>query len=231
VSGADDRWHDRRPVPTVVFDFDSTLIDRESLEEVLRPGLADRPDLVAEIRAVTELGMAGRISFAESLRRRLEILAPTRAAVRRFSATAHRHLTKGMARLVHDLRARRVGVSIVSGAFREAILPLARRLGIPASRVHGVRPRWSREGRFLGLRRTDAFARSKALGLRSAAKRWSRPRIAVGDGATDLELLRRGVVDRFVLFTEHVRRPALRIPGVREARDLPALRRTLEDLL
>lgn len=218
-------------VPTVVLDFDSTLIDRESLEEILRPRLADRPDLRAKLRAITDLGMAGRVSFGESLRRRLAILAPTRAAIRRFSATAHRHLTRGMADLVSDLRARRVGVSIVSGAPRDAILPLARRLRVPAHRVHGVRPRWSRDGRFLGLRPTDPFAKSKALGLARPSKTWSRPRIAVGDGATDLALLRRGVVDHFVAFTEHARRKAILLPGVPEARDVPALRRILEDLL
>jgi HAD superfamily phosphoserine phosphatase-like hydrolase len=218
-------------VPTVVFDFDSTLIDAESLEEILRPGLAGRPDLVARVRAITDLGMAGRISFGESLRRRLAILAPTRSAVRRFAATAHRHLTRGMADLVSDLRARRVGVSIVSGAVREAILPVARRLGVPPRRVHGVRPAWGRDGRFLGLRPSDPFARSKAAGLAVPSRTWSRPRIAVGDGATDLELLRRGRVDRFVAFTEHARRAAVLQPGVPEARDVPTLRRVLEDLL
>jgi phosphoserine phosphatase len=122
-------------------------------------------------------------------------------------------------------------VSIVSGAARETILPLARRLGVPASRVHGVRPRWGRDGRFLGLRPSDPFARSKALALARPSKRWSRPRVGVGDGATDLALLTKGVVDRFVAFTEHARRLSILVPGVPEARDVPALRRILEELL
>jgi phosphoserine phosphatase len=218
-------------VPTVVFDFDSTLIDCESLEVILRGGLVGRPDLVAEIREVTDLGMAGKIPFGESLRRRLAILPPTRSAARRFGATAHRHLTRGMADLVSDLHAGRVGVSIVSGAVRDAILPLARRLRIPARRVHGVRPRWGRDGRFLGLRPSDPFTRSKALGLARPSREWSRPRIGVGDGVTDLALLRRGVVDHFVAFTEHARRASILRPRVPEARDVPALRRILEDLL
>jgi phosphoserine phosphatase len=218
-------------VPTVSLDFDSTIVSCESLEEILRPRLRGRPDLVREIRRVTDLGMAGRIPFAESLARRLAVAEPTRDDVRRFGAAAHRRLTRGMARLHADLRRRRVAVSWVSGALREAALPLARRLGVPARRVHGVRARWGRDGRFLGLSARDPFAVSKALGIRRIAAAWSRPRVGVGDGATDLELWRRGSVDRFVAFTEHARRDAVLVPGVAEAKDVEELRRLLEEWL
>jgi phosphoserine phosphatase len=217
-------------VPTVVIDFDSTLVSCESLEEILRPRLAGRPDLVREVERITNLGMAGEIPFAESLSRRLAIAQPRREDVRRFAAAARRFLTPGMDRLVADLRRRRVAVSWVSGALREATLPLARRLGVPARRVHGVRARWGRDGRFLGLA-DDPFSVSKAAGVKRVAPTWSRPRVGVGDGATDLELLRRGAVDRFVAFTQHARRKAVLVPGVAEARDVVELRRLLEDLL
>jgi D-3-phosphoglycerate dehydrogenase len=217
-------------VPTVVVDFDSTLVSCESLEEILRPRLAGRPDLVREIREITDLGMAGEIPFAESLARRLSIAPPSRADVRRFAASAHRFLTPVMGRLLADLRRRRVAVSWVSGALREAMLPLARRLGVPARRVHGVRPRWGRDGRFLGLSPRDPFATSKAAGVERVAATWSRPRVGVGDGATDLDLLRHRAVDRFVAFTQHARRDAVLVPGVAEARDARELGRLLEDL-
>jgi HAD superfamily phosphoserine phosphatase-like hydrolase len=218
-------------VPTVVLDFDSTLIRDESLEEILRGRLRGRPDLAEKIREITDLGMEGRISFDESLARRLAIVPPHRDDIRRFGATAHRRLTPGMAQLVAGLHARRVGVSLISGTTRELMLPVAKRLGIPARRVHGVRPRWGRDGRFLGLRADDPFVRSKAEGVARVARRWSRPRVGVGDGATDLELLRRGAVDRFVAFTCNARRKAVLVPGVPEARDVDELRRILEEIL
>jgi phosphoserine phosphatase len=218
-------------VPTVSFDFDSTLVACESLEEILKPRLAGRPDLVHQVREITDLGMAGAIPFAESLARRLAIAQPMRADVRRFASSAHRFLTPGMEALIAELRARRVGVSWVTGALREATLPLARRLGVRARRVHGVRARWGRDGRFLGLVPSDPFAVSKAAGIARTAAIWSRPRVGVGDGATDLELLRRGAVDRFVAFTQHARRKSVLVPGVPEAHDVPRLRRILADLL
>ena len=218
-------------MPTVSLDFDSTLVSCESLEEILRPRLAGRPDLVREIGRITELGMTGEIAFRDSLSRRLAIAQPTRADVERFAATAHRHLTPGIDRLVADLTGRGVTVEWVSGALREAMLPLARRLRIPSVRVHGVRAQWGRDGKFEGLRPDDPFAISKALGVKSMAAAWSRPRIGVGDGATDLALLHSGSIDRFVAFTLHVRRKAVLVPGVLEARDVAELRQLLEELL
>ena len=47
---------------TVVFDFDSTLISCESLDELLSELLAGRPDDAARVRALTVEGMEGRIS-------------------------------------------------------------------------------------------------------------------------------------------------------------------------
>ncbi len=75
-----------------------------------------------------------------------------------------------------------------------------------------------------------SFARGPE-GVADIAPRWSRPRIGVGDGATDLALLRRGAVDDFVAFTEHARRKAVLVPGVPDAKDVAALCRILEELL
>ena len=80
---------------TVLFDFDSTLIDRESLDEMLSESLAQRPGDAARVRAITDAGMEGRLDFGESLAQRLAIASPTRAQVEAFGHRAIRHLTSG----------------------------------------------------------------------------------------------------------------------------------------
>lgn len=216
---------------TLVLDFDSTLVSVESLEEILRPRLAARPDLVRELEAVTELGMTGAIGFADSLGRRLALAQPALGDVAAFAAGARRHLTRGMDDLVAWARGRGHEVRIVTGALREAVLPLAASLGVEASRVHGVSARWGTAGEFLGLDPADPFARSKLEGVLPLAALWPRPRIGVGDGVTDLALLRGGALDHFIAFTEHRRREAVLRSGVPEARDAAELARLLEDLL
>jgi len=68
--------------PTLIFDFDSTLVDFETLEALADTALADAPgaaDKRAQIAALTDQAMAGEIEFGEALRRRLALLPLTRA--------------------------------------------------------------------------------------------------------------------------------------------------------
>ena len=216
---------------TVVFDFDSTLVRCESLEEILAAGGAGRPDLEAQIRRITDDGMAGRVSFAESLRRRLEIARPHRDDVVAFAARARGAVTPGLAELIADLRRRDVHVAIVSGAFRDAMLPATRDLGIDDASVHGVGGLWTDTGEFAGFAADDVFARSKTEGVATIAPTWTRPRIGVGDGMTDRELHVAGLVDHFIAFTANVRREAVVATGDPEARSVAELRRLIDERL
>ena len=47
---------------TVIFDFDSTLITCETLEEVLKEKIAD-PERMQQIKEITEQGMSGKVEF------------------------------------------------------------------------------------------------------------------------------------------------------------------------
>jgi len=218
-------------VPTVVLDFDSTLVACESLEAILAPRLAGRPELAARVAAITDAGMAGALPFRESLRQRLAVAAPTLAEVRAFAEGAHARLTPGMEELVSALHRRGVEVWIVSGAFREAMLPLAARLDVPEERVLGTRMRWTGAGELLGPDPSDPFGMSKVDGVRALDPPWPRPRVGAGDGMSDHALAEAGLVDHFLAFTGVVRRPAVVATGAPEARDARALLRLIEERL
>ncbi len=216
---------------TVVFDFDSTLIDCESLEEILALRLAERPELEHELRAITALGMEGAISFSDSLSRRLALAAPTLAEVADFGRGAIDRLTPGMAELVHALRERGVAVKIVSGGLREAILPVAQFLGLDSVDIGAVTLNFAPDGSFVGIDPNDPFSISKSLGARALASDWTHPRIAVGDGMTDLRLQTDGLVDHFIAYTQWARRPAVVASGAPEAADIATLNRLIQELL
>jgi phosphoserine phosphatase len=203
-------------LPTVAFDFDSTLIACESLDELLARALAGRDADAARVRAITNDGMEGRLSFRESIERRLAIARPARDAVEAFGVEATGLLTPGIAELVAGLAA---DVWIVSGAFREVLLPVAAHLGVPAARVLGTIARWSPSGALDGL----VDCREKADLLDGCTDAWPRPRTMVGDGMSDHAVFARGLVDRFIAFTANVRRPAVVATGAPEARDAAAL--------
>lgn len=216
---------------TVVFDFDSTLIDCESLEEILAQRLAARPELEHEIRAITALGMEGAISFADSLGRRLALAAPTLDDVIAFGHSAIQRLSPGVTELIGALRERGVAVKIISGGLREAILPVAQFLGLDSADVGAVALNFAADGRFLGIDPNDPFSISKSLGARALASDWSRPRIAVGDGMTDLRLQTDGIVDHFIAYTQWARRTAVLASGAPEAPDVATLTHLIQELL
>jgi phosphoserine phosphatase len=114
---------------------------------------------------------------------------------------------------------------LVSGGLTEALLPVAERLGIPPERVLATRARWSERGELLGI-----DVRDKPAQIRGHAAEMPRPRVLVGDGITDWEPLRDGIVDHFIAFTANVRRASVIATGAPEAASAADLRRLLAQM-
>lgn len=214
---------------TVVFDFDSTLVPVESLEEVLRGSVSD-PEMLRWIEEITRRGMEGELDFRASLEARLAIAAPGLEAIRSTGRALADGLTPGARGCVAALIAAGHDVRIVSGGFRDVILPAARALGLAPDRVHAVSVRWTPGGAFASLIE-DGFVDSKVAGVQPLHAAWPRPVVAVGDGATDMALATAGIADRFVAFTGHVRRDFLDEADVPEAGSMDELRALLAGLL
>lgn len=216
---------------TVIFDFDSTLINCESLEVILQPVLQHRPELEAQFKHLTDLGMNGEISFKESLQRRLALATPTRQAVQSFAASAAQYLTPGIQRLIRELQHNGVSVWIISGGLFDAIAPLARQLNIPVSQVLAVNIDWDAAGSFLQIKECDICSESKVMAAQKVAVSWSKPSVMIGDGMTDYAVYLAGLSNYFIAYTEHVQRPALAALPISKARNAEDLSQTLHTLL
>jgi HAD superfamily phosphoserine phosphatase-like hydrolase len=216
MGGQADRRREGGPVGTLILDFDSTLITRESLEELLARA---RPDLAKEIREITAAGMEGRISFRESLESRLALARPSREEVKELGRKALGWITPGLEDVLRGVSAE---VWLVSGGLTEALLPVAAHLGIPPERVLATRARWSPSGELVGLDVLD-----KPDMLRSHVASMPPPRVLVGDGMTDYEPFREGLVDHFIAFTANVRRAPVVATGAPEAKSAAELGRLL----
>ena len=87
--------------PTLIFDFDSTLVGFETLEALADIALAGSPEadqVRAQIADLTDKAMSGEIAFGEALRRRLALLPLTRAHIATLAETAPDHLTASVRR-------------------------------------------------------------------------------------------------------------------------------------
>lgn len=178
---------------TLIFDFDSTLIDCESLEEILKSKGVD-PE---KFETITKEGMEGKIPFVDSLKKRLSLAPLTDDDIRLFGLKAVGHITAKMDALIDKFRGRGCEIYIISGSFKEAIYPVAETLKIPKDKV-------------LALDLSGPYVDKRELAKQA---KWSRPAIIVGDGMTDFDLVSSGYADKFVVFTRHVKRSAVLSKG------------------
>lgn len=208
---------------TVIFDFDSTLVTCESLEEIARSKVD--AETFKEIQAITNQGMSGDIDFLTSLKKRLSLVALSQQECLQFAEEIKTYLTPGMDQLIADLQGKEVAIWIVSGALREILLPIGRQLHIPEEHLLGIIFDWNR----MQIDEAIPINRSKREGAQTVRSSWSSPIIAIGDGMTDYALYEHGLVDQFIAFTQIARRKALLDKGVLEARSSTQLRRLLAD--
>jgi D-3-phosphoglycerate dehydrogenase len=205
---------------TWVFDFDSTLVDFETLErlaDLSLEGVADAEARRAEIARLTDATMAGEVPFAEGLARRLALLPLTRDHVAAVAAEAGARLASSVARNRAFFRDHADRIAIVSGGFDEVIAPVAEALGIAPDRVVANTLTYDAEGRVTGVADSPLLQpRGKALALQSMP----RPLVMIGDGWTDQEVRQAGVADRFYAFTEVVRRDPVVAAADAEVRSL-----------
>jgi len=218
-------------VGSIIFDFDSTLVPCETLEELCKEALADDPEGRRELERITAAGMDGSMSFEQSLRSRLAIARPARAAVIALGRRLALAPTAGARELVGDLQAAGHQVWIVSGGFRDLLLEVGDALSIPPTRVHGVACHWAADGSLVDVDPANGFVASKARGLTHLGAVLESPAVGVGDGATDLALREAGFVRQFVAYTEHARRPGVVAAADFEAATMGALREILGTLL
>ncbi len=212
--------------PTLIFDFDSTLVRIETLEalaDIALEGRADAPEGRARIASLTDQAMAGEIDFGQALRARLALLPLTRHHVQ---TLADRILDEGTPSVRRNLRFFNENadrIIILSGGFREIIAPVAERLGVSPQGVICNDLAYDGEGRVTGVDDANPLSQDngkptviKGLGLTG-------PVVMVGDGWNDAEVKLAGAADRFYAFTEIARRDKVVAVADGEARSIDEL--------
>lgn len=174
----------RRAMRLVVMDVDSTLLQDEAIEL-----LAAKAGSKAQVAEITAAAMRGEVDFADSLRRRVGLLAGLDAAVLDEVLTELR-LAPGARTLIRTLKRLGYRCGIVSGGFRQVTDWLTAELGLDFAEANTLEivagkltgrltgPVVDRPGKERALRR---FAAQAGVQLSQA--------VAVGDGANDLDMI------------------------------------------
>jgi phosphoserine phosphatase len=189
---------------SIIVDVDSTLCGIEGIDWLAeRRGAA----LGAQVTELTDRAMRGDIPLDAVYGERLGLVRPSRDDVAALADAYAASLAPQAAYTLLRLRAAGKRLVLVSGGVREAILPLATRLGIPERDVRAVSVRFDADGAYAGFDSASPLA--TATGKRAIVESLALPRriLAMGDGATDLAM--RPAVDAFAAFTGFVRRESV----------------------
>jgi phosphoserine phosphatase len=189
---------------SVVLDVDSTLTGIEGIDWL---AALRGPAMEARSAELTDKAMRGLIPLEKIYGERLDAVRPTRAEIEELSMVYVERMAPKARETLARLQAEGVDLTIASGGFHQAILPLASELGIESDRIHAVRLNFGERGEYAGFDETSRLARQ--YGKRDTIERLGLegPVLAVGDGMTDYEIA--SVVDAFAAFTGFVRREAV----------------------
>jgi phosphoserine phosphatase len=186
---------------SVILDVDSTLCGLEGID-----WLAERRGnaIGTQVTELTDRAMRGEIPLDAVYGERLALVHPSRDDVIALADAYAATLAPQAAYAILRLRAAGKRIVLVSGGVREAILPVAARLGIPERDVRAVSVRFGADGAYIAFDTASPLA--TAAGKRLVAESLALPRrvLAMGDGATDLAM--RSAVDAFAAYTGFVRR-------------------------
>lgn len=186
----------------VIFDFDSTLVKIEGLDEIAR-----RQGKLASIEQITKAGMDGNLSFNKSLQTRFDLLAPSISDINLLIEDYRKSLVTGAAETVATLQKNGVTVFISTGGIKAAVLPIAIELGIKQEHVFAVCTSLDMHG---NLKLKTSCLMTKDLGKTQVVTliRKSGTTVMIGDGMTDFEAGKQA--DKFIGFGGIVQRESVK---------------------
>lgn len=192
-----------------IIDFDSTFISIEALDELFRISLKNNPDkevLITKFEEITKKSMEGKISFSESLSKRIKLLNANRSHIETLAKKLSSKVSDSVKRNKSFFKKSGENIYIISGGFKEIIYPIVSKYNIPEKNVFANTLTYDKNGNISGYDKSNLLSQNsgkikllKKLGLKGEL-------YVIGDGYTDYELKEAGIAHKFFAFTENVER-------------------------
>ncbi|MCC8409527.1 HAD-IB family phosphatase [Mucilaginibacter sp. UR6-1] len=195
-----------------IIDFDSTFTQVEALDELARISLKSHPDresIYEQIEGLTNLAMEGKLSFSESLQRRVQLLQANRDHLKLLVSHLKKKVSRSFSRNTAFFKNHSDGVLIVSGGFKEFITPVVTEYHIKKENIYANTFVFDDEGNIIGYDRENPL--SKEGGKVILLKQLNLPGdiFGIGDGYSDFQLKESGLIKKFFAFTENIERKSV----------------------
>lgn len=193
-----------------IIDFDSTFVKKEALDELAKICLKndkEKERKIKKIEEITNLGMSGKIDFEKSLTERLKLINITKTDIEKLVKILKKNVTPSIKRNKEFFKKYKNQIFIVSGGFKEYIIPVVKNYGIEENHVYANSFIFDKtNNKVIGFDKENPMAKKngkievlKKLNLKGEI-------IAIGDGYTDYQLKEAKTVDKFIAFIENKKR-------------------------
>lgn len=192
-----------------LIDFDSTFIKSEGLDELAEIVLKDhqkKDTILATIKETTKQGMEGKIPFGQSLTTRLKLLHANKSHVIKAAKLLKTHITNSIKRNKSFFKKNNEHIYIISGGFKELILPVVKPFGIDESHIFANTFVYDKKKNIIGVDTNNPLAMDDGKIKLVKSLKFDRNIVVIGDGYTDYKLKEAGVVTKFIAFTENIER-------------------------
>ncbi|MEP7145921.1 MAG: phosphoglycerate dehydrogenase [bacterium] len=200
---------EKKPEINFIIDFDSTFIKLETLDELCKISLKKNPlrkQLLEEFENITKKTMDGSVTFGESLKLRVKLLNANKSHLDVLIKKLSRKISKSVINNKEFFKKYSSNIFILSGGFKEIILPITKNFGIPPENVFANTFEFDLKGNITGFDNNNLLSHTKGkikqlkkLGLKGEL-------YVIGDGYTDYELRESGIAHKFFAFTENIDR-------------------------
>jgi D-3-phosphoglycerate dehydrogenase len=195
-----------------IIDFDSTFTQVEALDELARISLKNHPDrekIYKQIEDLTNASMEGRLSFSESLENRVKLLQANREHLKQLISFLKKKVSTSFSRNTIFFKNHTDEVLIVSGGFKEFIIPVVTEYYIKKENIYANTFVFDDDGNIIGYDRENPLSQEGGKVKLLRQMNLQGDIYGIGDGYSDFQLKESGIIKKFFAFTENIERKSV----------------------
>lgn len=196
----------------IVIDFDSTFTKVEALDLLVDIVFEDHPDkenIRSQITDITNQAMEGKISFRQSLEKRLAIIQPHKKHLEQLATRLKNLVSESFKRNRDFFRKYADDIFVISNGFHIFIDPVVTEFGIKPEHIFANRFFFDEDGRVTGFDTDNPLSDNNGKVEQLRRLNLSGDIYVIGDGYTDYEIKAAGLANKFYAFTENVERNSI----------------------
>lgn len=197
------------PKTFFIIDFDSTFTQVEAMEELAAISLENDPekeDLILKIKQLTDLAMDGKMPFGKSLKARIALLSAKKYHLGMLVKRLRKRVSTSFVRNKKFFKDYQGQIYIVSGGFREFIVPVVKPYFFDDAHVFANTFVYDKKNNIIGADEQNPLAQENGKVKLIRQLKLHGNVIVIGDGYTDYQIYEAGLAQTFYAFTENVQR-------------------------